>query len=344
MFYKNENLNTYKSQWRYYFKEAALFLSLQIKKDDREDIWKEIISTSLSSTVKGFCSKSTSTLNYQEALKESDFHQLENNHQKIAKKWLLKSGRNVEDIIYDFAKDFKYEHPAHSYILDLKTADWESYFSAEELVEVKSAEDYTFNRTLPENLNTMLMLLNGKSSFREIYNSFKNLNADPVEDPEEFWLKRSVVDFTLLFTDNEEHEKYTTEQELLDDVYSFIKNSKKISGAKATKYVHVNAVSSSAEYKNDTRSISSKERISRQASGDRPDLCFSYLSNEIGCLEIGLEDHGANGTKEINESSIKLPMMMKNFFTKIYNQYDFPTNDVKVVGIVISGTLEIELD
>lgn len=60
-----------------------------------------------------------------------------------------------------------------------------------------------------------------------------------MEDPEEFWLKRSVVDFTLLFTDNEEHEKYATEQDLLDDVYSFIKNSKKINGTKAAKYVHV---------------------------------------------------------------------------------------------------------
>lgn len=57
-----------------------------------------------------------------------------------------------------------------------------------------------------------------------------------------------------------------------------------------------------------------------------------------------LEDHSAHGTKEIKESSIKSLRMMKSFFTKIYNQYDFPTNDVKVVGIVISGMFEIELD
>ncbi|GAA5803541.1 hypothetical protein HPULCUR_009023 [Helicostylum pulchrum] len=53
---------------------------------------------------------------------------------------------------------------------------------------------------------------------RHIYNCFKNIDADPVEDPEELWLKRSVV----LFTDNKEHEKYATKQDLLDDVYTFI--------------------------------------------------------------------------------------------------------------------------
>lgn len=94
---------------------------------------------------------------------------------------------------------------------------------------------------------------------------------------------------------------------------------------------------SSAEYKNSSRSTSSVYKIEQQALGDRPDLCFTYLTNEIGCVEIGLADHGANGTKELNEAKIKVPMMLKSFHQRIASQYDISANNAKVVGFVISG-------
>lgn len=59
-----------------------------------------------------------------------------------------------------------------------------------------------------------------------------------------------------------------------------------------------------------------------------------YASNELGCVEIGLVDNGFNGTKEINERTIKAPKMMRNFCWKMTNEYE--VNPIEA-SFVISG-------
>ena len=68
----------------------------------------------------------------------------------------------------------------------------------------------------------------------------------------------------------------------------------------------------SNQSKNINRDISSNAKVLRQTPGDVPDLSFNYLDNELGFVEIGLHDHGANSTKEMNERKIKTPKMMRN--------------------------------
>jgi hypothetical protein len=80
------------------------------------------------------------------------------------------------------------------------------------------------------------------------------------------------------------------------------------------------------------------EGLSRQKSAGCFDLVFRRLNTEIGCLEVGLEYVGTNGTKFMQEKGLKTPRMMKAFSLRIAEQY--PTVDVssiKIVGMVISG-------
>lgn len=69
----------------------------------------------------------------------------------------------------------------------------------------------------------------------------------------------------------------------------------------------VNLNSASNYNKNTRRVIKSIDRIERQVLADHSDLTFKYLSNELSCIEIGFVDHGPNGTKELQETEIKLP-------------------------------------
>lgn len=78
--------------------------------------------------------------------------------------------------------------------------------------------------------------------------------------------------------------------------------------------------------------------LRRQIPGDLADLSFLHKSTEIGCLEIGLSEKGSNGTKELQEKSLKTPRMMKAFVIQAASS--FPTIDiskVETVGFVISG-------
>lgn len=94
---------------------------------------------------------------------------------------------------------------------------------------------------------------------------------------------------------------------------------------------------SSGENKNVNRTISSMSKVCRKQSSERTDLIFKHLSHEIGCLEIGLEDEGQNGTKEMNERSIKTPIMMKNFAYHLVQQYKIDASKIITIGLIISG-------
>lgn len=81
--------------------------------------------------------------------------------------------------------------------------------------------------------------------------------------------------------------------------------------------------------------------LRRQIPDDPVDLLFLHnKSTEIECLEIGLSDKGSNGTKKLQEKSLKTPRMMKAFVIQVANR--FPTVDiskVETVGFVIAVCL-----
>lgn len=93
--------------------------------------------------------------------------------------------------------------------------------------------------------------------------------------------------------------------------------------------------SSASNYnKNMRRVIGSIDRIERQVLADHSDLTFKYLSTELSCIEIGLVDHGPNGTKELQELEIKTPKMMRSFCSQIVEQYKIRANNVKIVSLL----------
>jgi hypothetical protein len=104
-------------------------------------------------------------------------------------------------------------------------------------------------------------------------------------------------------------------------------------------FISVSASNASSENKNHKREIGSLCGIERQASAEHADLVFKYVTSEIGCVEIGLEDHGPKGTKELNEKKIKAPRMMRNFCSRILEQYKTKPTGIKAVSIIISGMI-----
>ncbi|CEJ05065.1 hypothetical protein RMCBS344292_19013 [Rhizopus microsporus] len=201
--YDGSPIKEYKGCWKQAFKKACNHLSLLVARDDNSPL------SVISASVTGSSCTPTSSLSYQRKLSSADFTIIADNYNKITKKWTLKTGRNVED---KSTRDFIYEHPTHSFILDINDPVWKNYFSNEELLEVKANASLSdSNKDLPVNLQDMIWRLNRKTTFRDIHDVFNAIQADPVNNAEEFWLSK----------------------DLLDGVYGFIKKSSRLSGTSA---------------------------------------------------------------------------------------------------------------
>ncbi|KAI8087447.1 hypothetical protein BDF21DRAFT_450563 [Thamnidium elegans] len=223
-------------------------------------------------------------------------------------------------------------------IMDPKSSLWRSCFSAEDLDEIitYSNSHNELGRPLPTNIEDLLSKLDKKNTFRSIYDEFDAVKADPIYNPEEYWVKRSILDCACLLIENEKVLPRRTEQGLLEDVYGFIKKSYRLSN---TTVETASASMSSGENKNVNRTIGSMSKVCRKQSSERADLVFKHLSHEIGCLEIGLEDERRNGAKEMNERSIKTPITMKNFAYHLVQQYKIDASKIITIGFNISGLL-----
>ncbi|KAI9483729.1 MAG: hypothetical protein EXX96DRAFT_632359 [Benjaminiella poitrasii] len=227
-------------------------------------------------------------------------------------------------------------NPSHSYIVDLSDGTWKDHMGQEDFEEISSCYDNALNEPLPDYLKEILCKLDKKYCSSDIYDDFSTIAAHLVKDPEVIWLKQAVIDYVLLFMDQNDAtlKMPLTEQDLLEDIFGFIKKSKRLTG---TTCVTGNESLASSEHRNSMRAIGSIYQEERKTSGAHADLCFYYGSNELACLELGLADSGSHGTKELNEVGIKVPIMMKNFALQISRQYGINMSGIKIVGFMISG-------
>lgn len=114
--YDGGNLKSYKGMWKRKFKTHAGKLQLSIQKN-QNDFWTLDITEELKkkraptneSKELSKANSSTSSLLYQRELNENYYAVLDKRHSKIKEKWTLKSGKVVEDLIFQKASHYKYE-------------------------------------------------------------------------------------------------------------------------------------------------------------------------------------------------------------------------------------------
>ena len=64
-----------------------------------------------------------------------------------------------------------------------------------------------------------------------------------------------------------------------------------------------------------------------------------YLNHEIAFSEVGLADNGETGTKELYESGLKAPKMLKDFFVSLTNAFPSCIRKAKTAAFIISGKI-----
>ncbi|KAG1220703.1 hypothetical protein G6F68_021127 [Rhizopus microsporus] len=67
------------------------------------------------------------------------------------------------------------------------------------------------------------MNLDGKNDFDSIDKAFQGIPCNRRQQPEEYWCRESVLNYLNLFIDKDSVSSFPTEQDLLQDIYGFIK-------------------------------------------------------------------------------------------------------------------------
>ncbi|RGB28441.1 hypothetical protein C1646_819106 [Rhizophagus diaphanus] len=214
----------------------------------------------------------------QVQMSEEDFNKFTKAFRKLenTKKWILTSGKVVEDELYKFGMRCNYEHLCHSFIIDPEDRSFveENIFSPSEFKEI-----YTYNQKSLPNLPQDLLEYLGSYQLSTIsdlrarvfrsepwqsaYNRQKDFDKD--------WIRNTVDNLIREYETDSLKKGVHLEGWLLSHVWLFIdKAFENIEGVEAIR--------------------------------------------EYGCGEAGNLYTGYNGTKILRERGLKTPKMMKDQF------------------------------
>ncbi|KAG2216525.1 hypothetical protein INT45_010717 [Circinella minor] len=270
--------------------------------------------------------------------------------------WVLKATReaaaaagpdvipvSVEEKMAAFALSSNFLHPAHSLILDVDENSWADVFTKEELIEIQNEEPPLIRQT-PEELDQLLKEIHGMST-EDVYRYSRSLPHDPSKDHLKTWFSLTLTNSASSFLcDNTgigrigEADAMSTctphiigycalDKMCIKKLTTFFSDSKEL-GSKANSFAQ-----------NSKRKLSGLEEAQKARGGRRMDTIYKGGEVEYGAVEIG---NRADSTKELNDSRLKLPIVLKDMFLKIHDYAPELQNKIHIVGYNING-LSVQL-
>ncbi|KAI8364815.1 hypothetical protein EDC96DRAFT_593658 [Choanephora cucurbitarum] len=272
--------------------------------------------------------KPSTSLQYAAKLTPSKLELATELYNNIAddKKWRLKFGRFVEDVLKDFALKCIVEHPSHHLILDLYDANLKGLFTEEE-EEILEEGEFSLEQPLSPNHHQILNGLVGKLDFEALEDTISQIEVKGRQSYDKKWLKKALEDTLFLFVENDvlDLKAFEDEDEILYSLWGFLKTLLIGTGGEVHGHSQSNQISSIT---NSSRSIGGVEPLARKEPCEIPDMSFQYNNCRLGCVEIGAQS-GEFETKTLQEAYFKCPVMLQKQAVALCN------NNIKQVGIVI---------
>ncbi|PKK57126.1 hypothetical protein RhiirC2_764088 [Rhizophagus irregularis] len=318
------------------------------KVDSSLALAKEVGDMSASSAI---CNNESQDLDTQletdTSFSEFDLVKFEEGYSKLDPNcmWTLESGRKVEEVIYEFARNLPGETCLHSFIINDAHADVKSLFSEAEWEEI-TALDVKENPKL-ERSHRELMIKYTVKSVKEL----REIIYDPfIPDGNKY--DKSLhhdLDFinhayrSMLFLWDREENPFDSSK--LEGWYEMNVWSNLIDPTFHDIYIDLargeGMSCASSDRKNIIRTINDRKKIGRKGDG-----VFRLRGDrlEFGAIEAGRKWEGQSGTKYLNDS-LKLNKMMKDMIaqlTTICNRREDLVRKLEVIGI-LHGANRIQL-
>ncbi|KAL9539817.1 hypothetical protein PS6_011040 [Mucor atramentarius] len=243
------------------------------------------------------------------------------------KMWKLSTGTLVEQQMMKHATSQDYEHLSHSLILDAQDSCWESYFSEQEMDEIRRFRAVNLP-VLPFDVKRFLDQLDAIPK----HNLYDKVNEHTyAANSDEKWIQEVYNNCFRLTKSGFFPLHDVTEQGIGKRMWSCVDSCfdfstvKCISGEKCSK--------ASADAANMNRSPSD---FSRQQTGRKMDYLFKTRDNddEIGCGECALVG-GTKTTKEFQDAGFKMPKVMRDMMCKIVTRSPGLLHKLCIPGVYI---------
>ncbi|KAL0073907.1 hypothetical protein F4703DRAFT_1377390 [Phycomyces blakesleeanus] len=265
---------------------------------------------------------SSSSLSYR--LTKQDKNYTEEIYEELnsQKMWTLSTGTIVEMKMTKLAEGL-----CHSLILDTDDKTWGEYFTQEELEEIQAHKAKPL-KPLPSELFEYLNNITQDEDIETMHESIARTYYSPKKNPSCYWAQKSLLDGLDLH--------------MPDFFKSFIEHSKRDYLSRVWRLIltvfdssEICSKASSFE-SNRGRQIASVTNIGRKKSAKRPDHIFRYGSFELGISEAA-KVSDENGDKDIKDSRIKAPKLMKDLMQKILENKPGLINTLRIPSIIMSG-------
>ncbi|KAI7848319.1 hypothetical protein BDC45DRAFT_596475 [Circinella umbellata] len=256
-------------------------------------------------------------------------------------KWVLQSGRFVEDVMFDLGSRLTNEHPVHSFVLSIDDEVWKGEFSKDELDEIMDCEDLPDIQQDAADLFAALEkknneIMNGtekddKRKEEELLDALSDVvyeagHYDYRTNYNIHWLQSALTQLLSYYKfdvianilpNSSEMDFASTFWSVLDRCFYDIKV---IPGRNRTCMV------SSARV-NANRNITGTNNVDNKRSASRPDLLLIKDDIEYGCSEVGKSDDAVASKKEVVETYLHSLKTMKDLFNRITQEIN---HDLKI--------------
>ncbi|KAG2216298.1 hypothetical protein INT45_012770 [Circinella minor] len=225
--------------------------------------------------------------------------------------WVLKSTeklaaenntclKSVEEKVFEFGMQCQFIHPCHSFILDLEDTNWHDIFDERELEEIDSAGSPLI-RPPDDDLTKVLHDIKSMDT-EQIYHYAHRIDHNPTVDHFKTWMSLTLTTTSSIF---------------------LCENSG----------IGENGESDVIKGRNNKRKLSAITEMERAKLGNKMDVIYRSGTTEYGCLEIGQKN---NATKEMWDSEIKLPVVIKDILISLTNVAVDLLHELHTIGYNIS--------
>ncbi|KAG2227171.1 hypothetical protein INT45_003901 [Circinella minor] len=237
----------------------------------------------------------------------------------------------VEDIIYEYAKGLKYEHAAHSFILNLADKRWQKVFTQAQLREIEN-KSFVPLPTLPQELTDFFNKFKNVNNLDDAWKIADESRFDPVREFDADCAKRTVLNVIAGYRwdtinrigrngkERDVMRLWRAIDDSFDDLKADVFRSDQLSS------------SSSSRHNEERNAIDGS--IKQKVLGAKPDLIISKNMIEFAAAEQGYSDEAGCGVKELSERYLKLPKNLKDMLLKIGCHLDNDRKSIRAVRTV----------
>jgi hypothetical protein len=329
--YDGRALTTYKGDWKRHFKQTLKLLNRKYGRCT-EEAWSQIIDTVLRADKS---STSTRTSNRQISEEEKRVVIEIFNNIKDSDKWVLSTGKIVDDIMRVCVEESFYEHPVHSLILDPSDLIWKKHFTVSELKEISAVN----TRPLDEIPSELQQYINSYTACKTAMDLRKYVFShcfDPIEEFDKKWVQESILAASNLFNYNKllDTSDYS-EADLLHRIWPFVYNLFQDNEIKAKLGERCSVAV--AVFKNGNRSLETNEKRPRKNMGAKLDILFKCGSVEVGSSEVGKDDVIEADDKYFDDGLVKLPKTLRDMLAALVRKNPAQINGLTTVGYLMMG-------